>query len=108
MPTATWSAKDPQDVRDYWIDFASLLGVDETITAATVAVPADQDAAVDPFELLALVSSGRDDANKMVRARFSGGSPAVKKYAIHYHLTTSSGQEFDLDKTLEVKERKIL
>lgn len=105
MATATWSPKDPQDIRDYWIDFASLLSEGETLTAATVTVPADQAAAVPPFELLAKVNDSDADETPLVRARFSGGSPAVKKYAIDYHVTTSTGQEFDLTKTLEVKER---
>ena len=98
---STWSAKDPQDVRDYWINFSSLLAEDETITAATVTVPADQPDPVSPFELLTKESDSNTDT--MVRARFSGGG--VGKYAIQYHVTTSTGQEFDLTKTLTVKER---
>jgi hypothetical protein len=101
MSGSKWSAKDPQDVRDYWIDFTSLLAEGETITAATVAVPADQAAPVSPFALLAKVNTST--ATSMVRARFSGGSPG--NYAIQYHVTTSAGQEFDLTKTLAVKER---
>lgn len=101
MTTSRWSPKDPQDVRDYWIDFTSLLATDETITAATVAVPSDQAAPVSPFTLLAL--DAHDHTDTMVRARFSGGTPS--KYAIQYHVTTSTGQQFDLTKTLEVKER---
>lgn len=101
MATARWSPKDPQDVRDYWVDFTSLLPDTVTITAATVTVPADQAAPVAPFALLAKVNAAT--ATPMVRARFSGGSPG--KYAIQYHVTASDGQEFDLTKTLEVKER---
>lgn len=86
-----WSPKDPEDVRDYWIDFTSLLADGETITAFTVTVPAD---------VTKVSDSGTD---KMVRARFSGG--AVGKYSIEFHITTSTGQQFDLTKTLEVKER---
>lgn len=96
-----WSPKDPQDVRDYWIDFSSLLAEDETITAATVEVPGDQDDPVDPFTLLAKVNDSTD--TPLVRARFSGGSPG--DYSIQYHVTTSAGQEFDLTKKLSVKER---
>lgn len=98
---AKWSAKDPQDVRDYWVDFTSLLAEDETITAATVVVPADQADPVSPFTLLAKVNDAITD--KTVRVRLSGGS--VMTYAVQYHVTTSSGQEFDLTKTLQVKER---
>lgn len=99
--TSKWSPKDPQDVRDYWIDFTSLLTEGETITAATVAVPDDQADPISPFALLAKVNDST--ATPLVRARFSGGSPG--SYAIQYHVTTSAGQEFDLTKNLVVKER---
>ncbi len=96
-----WSAKDPQDVRDYWVDFTSLLAVDETLTAATVTIAAAQHEATAPYEDL---SSVEDDlVTPMVRVRVEGGTPAA--YAVQYHVTTSSGQEFDLTKTLVVKER---
>lgn len=97
-----WFPKDPEDVRDYWIDFGSLLAVGETLTAATVAVPDDQPTPEAPFEVLA--KEADDHTDTMVRVRFSGGTPP-SKYAIKYHVTTSTGQEFDLTKTLEVKER---
>lgn len=102
MALAKWKPKDPQDVRDYWIDFTSLLASDETITAATVAVPIEQPLPDAPFLLLAIDDD--DFTDKMVRARFSGGINATK-YAVQYHVTTSTGQQFDLTKTLEVKER---
>jgi hypothetical protein len=106
MTTLKWSPKDPQDVRDYWIDFSSLLVTDETITAATVTVPDEllQPLPDPPFFVLAKVNDSAATETPMVRARFSGGIAATK-YAIQYHVTTSSGQEFDLTKTLEVKER---
>lgn len=98
-----WSPKDPQDVRDYWIDFSSLLAADETLTAATVTVPDEllQPQPDPPYAVLGLESS--DPVGQKVVARFSGGIPS--KYGIDYHVTTSTGQEFDLTKTLEVKER---
>ena len=106
MTASKRSPKDPQDVRDYWIDFSSLLGT-ATIASATIAVPSGQTTPVSPFQLLALEES--DHTDHMVRARFSGGSPgsgtASAKYAIQYHVTSSTGEEFDLTKTLEVKER---
>lgn len=96
-----WSPKDPQDIRDYWVDFTSLLAVDETLTAETVTVAAVQHAVVAPYADLSLVEHGL--TTPLVRIRVSGGTPAL--YAIQYHVTTSSGQEFDLTKTLIVKER---
>jgi hypothetical protein len=88
---AKWSPKDPEDVRDYWVDFTSLLAEGETITAAAVTVPDEIEKVSDSF------------TDTMVRARFSGGTTA--KYGIGFHITTSIGQQFDLTKTLEVKER---
>lgn len=98
-----WSPKDPQDIRDYWIDFTSLLADSETLTVATVTIAADQNEVVAPFEDLTKVSSAIATDDKWVVVRTEGGTPA--KYAIQYHVTTSTGQEFDLTKTLEVKER---
>lgn len=96
-----WSPKDPQDVRDYWIDFTSLLAVDETLTAETVTIAAAQYPVIAPYADLSVVED--DFTTPMVRVRVEGGTPA--SYAIQYHVTTSSGQEFDLTKTLIVKER---
>jgi len=114
MATAKWSPKDPQDVRDYWIDARKFgLAADETLTVAVVTVPDDQADPVNPYELLSAVSSAianpdpSDTAgdDKWVVVRFAGGSPM--KYPIHYGIDTSTGQHFDFDKTLEVKERII-
>lgn len=98
-----WSAKDPEDVRDYWLQFAGLIADGETLTAATVTIAADQLDVTAPYTDLTKESSSIANDDKDVVARFSGGAPG--KYAIQYHVTTSTGQEFDLTKTLEVKER---
>ena len=96
MTTAKWSRKDPQDIRDYWVDFTSLLPDTVTITAATVTIEADQHDVTAPYEDLAKVED--DLETPLVRVRVEGGTPA--KYAIQYHITASDGQEFDLTKTL--------
>jgi len=101
--TTKWSPKDPQDIRDYWIDFRPLLPDGVTITAATVDVPSDQATPVSPFQLLAKVSSDIVNDDLWVVARYSGGTPG--KYSTQYHITASDGQQFDLTKILEVKER---
>lgn len=101
MAIALWSPKDPQDIRDYWIDFSSLLAGDEKIITATSSVPSGQPVPVSPF--VALTKTDGDFTDKMVRVRLAGGS--VSNYVIQYHITTDTGQEFDLSKTLEVKER---
>lgn len=101
---AKWSPKDPQDVRDYWIDFSSLLADDETLTFAVVEVDPDQHPVTSPYVDLTVDTIGVEIVNDvLVRARYAGGTPAA--YSTQYHVTTSSGQEFDLTKTLEVKER---
>lgn len=99
--TPKWSPKDPQDIRDYWIDFTSLLGTGETITAETVAVAAEQNPVTDPYTDLTKIADDFD--TPLVRVRLAGGTPAI--YAVDFHITTSTGQQFDLTKTLSVKER---
>lgn len=98
-----WSPKDPQDKRDYWFCFKPLgLADGETLTAATVTIAVNQNELADPYADLNLESHAIAD-DIWVVIRVDGGTPA--KYAIEYHVTTSTGQEFDLTKTLEVKER---
>lgn len=103
MTTTTWSPKDPQDVRDYWLTFDGLLATGETITAATVTLAADQ------FEpsgsYIDMTVDDHDHTDTMVRIRVSGGVPGPAGYAIDYHVTTSTGQQFDVTKYLQVKER---
>jgi hypothetical protein len=96
-----WSPKDPQDIRDYWVDFTSLLPTGVTITAATVTIDPDQHPVTAPYTDLSKVED--DLATPQVRVRVEGGTP--EKYAIQYHVTASDGQQFDLTKTLQVKER---
>lgn len=95
-----WSPKDPEDIRDYWVNFVPLIG-DETIVAATVVVPV-QDPPDAPFD--ELVNLGDAIVGPKVVFRSSGGVTDMD-YAIQYHVTDSSGQEFDLTKTLQVRER---
>ena len=96
-----WSPKDPQDVRDYWVEFSGLLADGETVTAAVTDL-GTQTTPDAPYEPLAIVSD--DLVGSMVRVRLSGGKPG--KYSVEYHITTSTGQEFDLTKFLKVEERK--
>ena len=97
---AGWSAKDPNDVADHYFDWGStdLKSEDrflpdlETITAATVTVPAG------------LTNEGDDFTDKVVRVRLSGGT-AGTSYSIDCLITTSTGQQFEVTRTLQVKER---
>lgn len=90
--TQTWTAKDPEDIADYWFDWSAFLDTTETITAATVVVPTG------------LTSLVNDFTDKTVRVRLSGGTVG-DKYPIDCLITTDGGQEFDITKTLTVKER---
>jgi len=109
MATVNWSPKDPLDVRDYWIDFASLLSSDETISASVVTIAPTQNPVSGSYVDMALEED--EFAGKQVRIRVSGGSPVnasgntPANYIVRYHITTTTGQEFDLDKALKVKER---
>lgn len=96
-----WSPKDPQDIRDYWVDFTSLLPTGVTVTAATVTIAADQFTVEAPYTDLTKVEDDIDSPR--VRVRVEGGTP--EKYEVKFHITASDGQEFDLTKTLQVKER---
>lgn len=90
--TAKWSAKDPNDIADYWFDWTDFLPDTETITAATVTVPTGLTGLSNSFE------------DKRVRVRLSGGTVDTD-YAIDCLITTDAGQTFEITKTLQVKER---
>jgi len=73
-----------------------------TITSCVTEIPAAQHEFADPYVDLEKV----DDAiieGTVVGFLCTGGTPA--QYNIHYHAIASDGEEFDTDKTLEVKER---
>jgi hypothetical protein len=97
-----WSAKDPSDVADYWVSWQDFLPTDETITTATVTLPAAQPVAAPPFAELSSVVADFDD--KQQRVRFAGGIPDTT-YAIDFLIHTSAGETFEVTKSLQVKER---
>jgi hypothetical protein len=117
MTLPKWDPKDPNDIADYWFDFGSddLAAADrflpdaETITAATVSIAddGDQPAPVLPFDFLAIVS--QSFTTKKVRVRLSGGVPKSategNKYPVNCLITTNQTQQFEITKTLVVKER---
>ena len=87
-----WSPKDPEDTRDYAIDWEPFLPDGETITDALVTAP----------DGLIIVSQSFTDTT--VTARFSGGVAATS-YDVDCTVTTSSGQIFDVTIVLKVAER---
>jgi len=92
---AKWSAKDPTDVADYWFDWASFLPQPATISSASVTVPTG----------ITKVTS--DYTGNKVRVRLSGGTAGVG-YDITCVINTDTGETFEITKTLQVKERKVL
>jgi hypothetical protein len=106
-PTATtrWDAKDPADIVDYFLNWATLpLPAGATITTSTVTLPAVnvQPAATPPYALL--TKSADDYAGTIQRVRLAGGVPG-NSYPIDLMIDTSDGQQFKITKTLAVKER---
>lgn len=99
-----WSAKDPNDIADYWFDWTDFLPELETITDATITIPAEVDQPIPeaPYDYLEIVS--QSFADKRVRVRLSGGIATVG-YLINCLITTSDDQVFEDTKTLWIKER---
>lgn len=100
-----WDAKDPQDIADYFFDWAKLpLPVGATITSTTVVIPADADqpAPTAPDDLLSLEAD--DLTGTIQRMRFAGGVPNVS-YPVDLTIWLTDGQRFNITKTLAIKER---
>ena len=89
-----WSPKDPEDTRDYAIDWEPFLPAGETITDALITAP----------DGLTIVSQAFTDTT--VTARFSDGV-AGTSYNVDCTVTTSSGQIFDVTIVLKVAERIV-
>lgn len=87
--------KDPEDVRDYGVDWTAPLE-DRTIDSSTWLVK-EGDVIVDDAIF--------DDHKTTVR--FSGGTVASSPATITNHIVLDDGQELDLDCVLIIKERII-
>lgn len=111
MTLPKWDPKDPNDIVDYWIDWGStdLTAAERflpdaiTIATAVVTIDAevDQPTPVAPFDFLEIVS--QSFTTKKVRVRLAGG--VVGPYPVNCVITTSDTQQFEITKTLAVKER---
>lgn len=91
-----WDPIDPQDIVDLWVNCGGakpFLPATELITVAVVTVPAE----------VIKVTSSVDPDGKKIRVRV--GPCQSGSHEIHYHITTDTGQQFDFDVPLEVKER---
>jgi hypothetical protein len=86
-----WSAKDPNDIRDYWFDWSLFLADGVTITASTITIAAGITKVDDDFE------------DTRTRFRVSGGT--IGNYAVTNLVVVSTGEQFEVTKILKVKER---
>lgn len=101
MGVSKWDPKDPNDIADYWFNFGvdseapddePFLPEGETIDSYTITVPTG----------MTVVADSHDD--KTVRVRMAGGTDGVN-YIWTCLITTSTGQEFESDKVLKVRNR---
>lgn len=107
----TWSPKDPGDKKWYWFNFAPLLPTGVTVTSCVTEIDANQHEFADPYVDLEKIDDAIID-DTWVGFLCIGGVPpasgtAGTKYNVHFHATASNGEERDVDKTLQVKERII-
>lgn len=87
-----WSPKDPSDTADYWLLWDGFLADGETITTATVTAAAGLTNVEDDFTATAQ------------RVRLSGGA-ADTRYDVTFAVVTSTGQQFEITKSLQVRDR---
>lgn len=87
--------KDPNAVLDYQWDWSDWLAAGETITAATVTVPAG------------ITKDSQLNTSTAVTAWLSGGTVTGSgtEYAINCRITTSAGRTDDRTMTIVCRER---
>lgn len=91
-----WDAKDPDDVADYWFNWAAVLPPAATIaTHEIVYVMPSSGVVVDEEEHTA----------DRVRVRLSGGTNDTA-YDVRCKITTTTGETFYATQILPVKERR--
>lgn len=88
-----WDPKDPDDVGDFWLNWAYFLPDTVSLTAVETDVPAG------------LTVLEEDFTDKKVRLRLAGGTHGVI-YNIQYDVDTDSGEHFTVIVPLSVSTRK--
>lgn len=92
--------KDPSAVLDFGWDFSAWLDDGETITAATVTVPAGLTKNADGI----IASPKTSAAAAGVMVWLSGGTVG-ERYAVVCHITTSAGRQDDRTIMVTIRER---
>ncbi len=91
--------KDPQDVRDYGVNWAADLPTGATITASAWTIVSGDVSIVE--DDIPVPATG-------VVVRLGGGTVALSPSVLNNHITLSTGEELDLDIALPIKERVIV
>ena len=98
MPKQKWSPKDPGDDADYWLSLAEFLAPTGAVLTDVVVTVPDK---VDGITL----SQPVDFLDNVVRTRFAGGVAGT--YSVNYTFTLDTGETFNADVVLTVKERIV-
>lgn len=84
-------SKDPDDIRDYSIDWADELSTGVTISTAVWTVP-EGDVEVDESSI----------SGSITQARISGGTLGAVQL-VQCRITTSAGEQFDRSRYIEMR-----
>lgn len=96
MSTKKWIFKDPADVADYGYNWAPLIGdTADTIVSTTCDVTTGT----------VVKSAHQVYTGQQTVTRLTGGTVG-ETCLLHLHIVCSSGQEFDQDIALPIKERR--
>lgn len=96
-----WDAKDPDDIADYWFNFAGVLPPAATIlTHDIVYILPQSEFPADPVEVV-----DEEHTANQVRVRLSGGAHDTA-YDVRCRVELSTGETFYATQVLPVEERK--
>lgn len=96
-----WGAKDPDDVADYWFNWAGVLSSGVTIVSHEIVyIIPNSEFPVDP-----VLVDEEDHTIDKVRVRLSGGTHDTA-YDVRCKVVTSTDETFYATQVLPVKERK--
>jgi len=93
-----WDPKDPGDDADYWLSLVTALAPTGAVLESVVVTPPDEPDGI-------TLSQPADILDNVVRTRFTGGK--VGTYKINYTFTLDTGETFNADAILTVKERVV-
>lgn len=93
MAFLKWPDKDPQEVLDYQINWASRLAVDDTIATSTWTISGT-----------GLVKQSDSFEDTFTTIWLTGGTLGLK-YILTNRVTTTDGRTMDQSVTIKIKER---